>query len=362
MTLNPSNAKTMTAIGAAALLSNPGNLQAELSNTNLPAISRSAAGSNVASSNSNAFYKYSGATFPSNWLKATTTATVNQSSSTEILTAKVTKPKDQNLNVKTLISLCSTALALAGYALALHRGTPEDQRHKTTLGKACEKLFPDSAHFPNNRATWALSTLNSSSLFLLGILQATKSGQSLTSSILSMAVVGTYAIGSGWIWAHANKHDSVSRLHPRDKRCLVGGCVGVGIFLYAGIARLGYLPSGNLPLEMLGICVGLATRGLAFTPLIRELHTAVAQARERSSQKIVRGDNAKALPSLGAQAFWNAALYLNFLNLPDLASKAAIVPIGMALQNAYLLGTALWAYYHVGRSQETSESSVRKSR
>jgi len=334
--LTNSKGKAAAVLGATALLSDISTpkLKAEVASRLEPAVVTNQI---VSVSPQIEGFRYEGATLPKSWPKGE-----------HQVDAPPPPPlKEEHLVRKVVVSTLSALFALGGYISCIHRGTPKERRQESLLTRACESLFPETPYFPNNRASWLMSTLNSSSLFLLGVLTATQAGQSTTSGILSMAVVGIYALGAGWLFANGQKFGSKVEIHPTDKKCLVGGLIGLGIFVYSGLAHLGRVPAINAPLELIGIGVGLATRSFAIYPLFREFRAAVSHARAHSELGVKVEGKDRPLPSLGAQLFWNAAIWLNLLNLENFHSISAIVPVGMTIQNFVLVTTGLWAHYQV---------------
>ena len=352
MDLTNQKGKAVTALGAAALLSG-----ADLAAQNTDPLTLPPAPIKRIESERRSppeFFRKSDAAFPEHWAKPE--AAASPAPSGRIVPIVTPPPANtDDLGRKSFISGVSALLALGGYALSIHRGTPKEQRQNSLITRACESLFPETPFFPNNKASWLMSTLNSSSLFLLGVLGAVQSGQSLVSSALSMAVVGIYAAGAGWLCANGFKYGGEFKMHPTDKKCLIGGCIGLGTFIYCGLSRMGIVPAVDAPLEIIGMAVGLFTRGMAISPLFREFRSCVKTARANAEAAPGSEVNERALPSLGSHVFWNAAIMLNLANLASFSTKAAIVPIGMTIQNWILIGTAAWAYRQVHNLSKTAE-------
>lgn len=353
MDLTNQKAKS-AALGAAALLA--GSNQEALSTDALTLPKPSIGQVEIEKrSDSPEYLRGGAATFPEHWPRPEPATEVPGPVGPRTVGSPPPTP-DDNLARKTIVSALSGLFALGGYAVSIHRGTPKEKRQSSMLTRVCESLFPETPFFPNNKASWLMSTLNSSSLFLLGMLSSLQSGQSMASSLLSMAVVGIYAAGAGWLCVNGFKYGGEFKMSPTDKGCLVGGSIGLGTFLYCGLARLGVVPAVDAPLELIGIGAGLLTRSLALFPLVREFVTCVRNARLRASTGLeAEGRKDLSLPSLSAHIFWNAAIMLNLANLTTFFSKAAIVPLGMTMQNWICIGAAIWAHWQVRKLSRSDE-------
>lgn len=143
--------------------------------------------------------------------------------------------------------------------------------------------------------------------FGLGMLQALSAKASVLSALSSQAVVGVYAMGASVLAVHALVNGKASTLKPTDKLCLAGALCGVAAFVGASLSRFGYLPPSSLPLEGIGIALGLTVRALALTPLTREFISCGRQAFDPQNTQ-----HSKSIPSLASHFFWNGAIVLNY--------------------------------------------------
>jgi hypothetical protein len=252
------------------------------------------------------------------------------------------------------LAALSAFITIPGYVLALRRGTSPERREKNPIFRALDRIYPETQYFANNRATWIASGVNSAALFGLGMLQALSAKASLLSALSSQAVVGVYALGASVLAAHAIANGKASTLKPTDKLCLAGALCGVAAFVGASLSRFGYLPPSSLPLEGIGIALGLTVRALALTPLTREFISCGRHAFDPQSAQ-----HSKSIPSLASHFFWNGAIMLNLLNLPSFISKAAIVPVGMTCMNMVTFAAGIWAWRRLRSAHRTQAATER---